>query len=149
MAQQLRFGPASFCANCYSKITPSSNLSLLQQRGMDSRCLCSGCQAQKFSRCGRCQIVSYCSKDCQREHWPHHKRICKMFSRNIQFQSEQKDSDQIVKVSFYERYGPNMTLEYDLAIQYPFPLDLKHQHGWIDEYLVCLYEMVCRLSGFV
>ena len=72
-----------------------------------------------------------------------------MFSRNVQFQSGQKDPDQVVKARFYQQYGPNMKLEYYLAFQYPFPLDLKHQHGWIDEYLVCLRDIVDGLLGFV
>ena len=27
-------------------------------------------------RCGRCQIVHYCNKDCQKAHWETHKRFC-------------------------------------------------------------------------
>ncbi|CEG67461.1 hypothetical protein RMATCC62417_03889 [Rhizopus microsporus] len=31
-----------------------------------------------FKRCGRCQRVAYCSRDCQREHWKTgHKVVCK------------------------------------------------------------------------
>ncbi|KAI9257332.1 hypothetical protein BDA99DRAFT_547799 [Phascolomyces articulosus] len=30
-----------------------------------------------FKKCGRCQRVSYCSRDCQKEHWKHgHKAVC-------------------------------------------------------------------------
>ncbi|KIJ95891.1 hypothetical protein K443DRAFT_682704 [Laccaria amethystina LaAM-08-1] len=30
----------------------------------------------KFRLCGGCLTTQYCSQDCQREHWPHHKAIC-------------------------------------------------------------------------
>ncbi|KAG2220694.1 hypothetical protein INT45_012558 [Circinella minor] len=30
-----------------------------------------------FKKCGRCQRVSYCSRECQKEHWKHgHKAVC-------------------------------------------------------------------------
>jgi ankyrin repeat protein/uncharacterized protein YjgD (DUF1641 family) len=29
-----------------------------------------------FKRCSRCKAVQYCSKDCQRTHWPVHKASC-------------------------------------------------------------------------
>jgi carboxypeptidase C (cathepsin A) len=31
-----------------------------------------------FKRCGRCQRVSYCSRECQKEHWKTgHRAVCK------------------------------------------------------------------------
>lgn len=33
-------------------------------------------------RCSRCQSASYCSKDCQRQHWKSHKSVCNEKSRN-------------------------------------------------------------------
>jgi hypothetical protein len=38
---------------------------------------CVLCPAPGTSLCGRCRSVSYCSKDCQRSHWPLHKAGCK------------------------------------------------------------------------
>ena len=31
----------------------------------------------KFKKCGRCQAVIYCSRECQVAHYPEHKRLCK------------------------------------------------------------------------
>ena len=31
----------------------------------------------KLKKCSGCQVVSYCSVDCQRTHWPDHKTFCK------------------------------------------------------------------------
>ena len=30
-------------------------------------------------RCGGCQLVSYCSRACQKVHWSRHKYVCKEF----------------------------------------------------------------------
>ena len=41
----------------------------------------SATSAQKLTRCSRCHIVKYCSKECQVQHWKHHKAFCKAASR--------------------------------------------------------------------
>ncbi|KAF8800718.1 hypothetical protein BYT27DRAFT_7342339 [Phlegmacium glaucopus] len=35
------------------------------------------CENQGTSACSACKLVSYCSKECQRDHWKFHKRDCK------------------------------------------------------------------------
>ena len=34
----------------------------------------------RVSKCGGCQSVAYCSKQCQKKHWKQHKGICKMLN---------------------------------------------------------------------
>jgi hypothetical protein len=40
---------------------------------------CCGCQkyALEIKLCTACKQARYCSKECQREHWPAHKEECK------------------------------------------------------------------------
>ncbi|XP_015609307.1 putative protein MSS51 homolog, mitochondrial [Cephus cinctus] len=33
-----------------------------------------------LKRCGSCQIISYCGKEHQKQHWPQHKYLCKILS---------------------------------------------------------------------
>jgi hypothetical protein len=30
-----------------------------------------------LKRCGKCQSVTYCSRDCQQAHWSSHKKACR------------------------------------------------------------------------
>ena len=59
---------------------------------------CGGCGtapahgAKAFSKCGRCKMMHYCSRTCQRSHWPTHKADC--FSRD-----ERKAQRQVVRES--------------------------------------------------
>ena len=31
---------------------------------------------EKLSKCGRCEAITYCSRECQAEDWPRHKDNC-------------------------------------------------------------------------
>ena len=41
---------------------------------------CSGCKKKcgGMKLCGKCFTAGYCNKDCQLEHWPKHKKLCKV-----------------------------------------------------------------------
>lgn len=39
-----------------------------------------GCNNPGKQRCGRCKLVVYCSKECQRAHWAEHKQSCRSIS---------------------------------------------------------------------
>ncbi|KAH8681939.1 hypothetical protein BX600DRAFT_429841 [Xylariales sp. PMI_506] len=41
-------------------------------KGKESQCVNTANQL-----CASCKLVLYCSKQCQKAHWPHHKKICK------------------------------------------------------------------------
>ncbi|GFR43285.1 hypothetical protein Agub_g4350 [Astrephomene gubernaculifera] len=37
---------------------------------------CAICDHPALFRCGKCKSERYCSRECQRDHWPHHKKSC-------------------------------------------------------------------------
>ena len=39
---------------------------------------CANCSIKKIqlNRCGRCKTVFYCSRECQKNHWSSHKKVC-------------------------------------------------------------------------
>jgi hypothetical protein len=56
-------------------------LAVVRKKPATARRRCSQCgateTATKFLACGRCRLVNYCSKDCQREHWSSiHRLFC-------------------------------------------------------------------------
>lgn len=48
---------------------------------LDSRVTkhCAACNqtVKKILNCSRCKLANYCDKNCQRAHWPVHKKVCK------------------------------------------------------------------------
>jgi hypothetical protein len=34
-------------------------------------------EGAKLQKCAKCKDISYCSKECQKTHWPKHKKECK------------------------------------------------------------------------
>ena len=42
-------------------------------------CKSPGSASRPLRRCGGCQLVAYCSRDCQKENRPCHKYVCKEF----------------------------------------------------------------------
>ncbi|KAK6995900.1 hypothetical protein R3P38DRAFT_3287893 [Favolaschia claudopus] len=50
----------------------------LRQNRAASKEACGNCYrlGEKLSRCAKCKTVAYCSKECQRSHWPVHKTGC-------------------------------------------------------------------------
>ena len=50
-----------------------------QSLALMDRIVCHNCKIPtKTKWCDACKSVKYCSKECQREHWPKHKNFCKI-----------------------------------------------------------------------
>ena len=37
---------------------------------------CFVCTNPATQTCSRCKVLAYCSRKCQKMHWPHHKHLC-------------------------------------------------------------------------
>lgn len=42
-----------------------------------------GLIATNMSKCGRCRVTYYCTKDCQTSDWKKHKILCKQEAKNL------------------------------------------------------------------
>eukprot|EP01129_Flabellula_baltica_P017032 TRINITY_DN9311_c0_g1_i1.p1 TRINITY_DN9311_c0_g1~~TRINITY_DN9311_c0_g1_i1.p1 ORF type:complete len:447 (+),score=94.59 TRINITY_DN9311_c0_g1_i1:12-1352(+) len=57
----------------------SQNPDINQLKEMKSRC--AHCDAPRpKKKCGHCLTYKYCNRDCQKAHWPEHKKTCKLIS---------------------------------------------------------------------
>ncbi|CAE8733809.1 unnamed protein product [Polarella glacialis] len=41
-----------------------------------------------MSKCLGCEVVRYCGTECQKDHWPVHKKLCKHLKRRRQYSDE-------------------------------------------------------------
>ena len=70
------YGVARDCANCISMMRNER----CDQNSTNS-CSCAECRGLQLRRCTGCQVVAYCSKLCQTEHWKtNHKAWCRILS---------------------------------------------------------------------
>ena len=131
MALSASLGPARFCANCSGKMLN------LGSDGGKVRCLCSSCQTGKFSRCGGCHLVPYCSKECQLEHRGQHKKLCKDLARR---EGPGTEAEVIFFTLYWARIPAN-------SFSIPLPIKLpKLEIGWIDAYLSNLLSLVSSIG---
>jgi len=48
------------------------------ETGETNKPACASCNTSNAEyKCSRCRRVFYCSRDCQRRHWPEHKTVCR------------------------------------------------------------------------
>ena len=132
MASNLPLAPGDWCANCYSKM-----VNLQVDLGGFFRCSCSDCQSGKFSRCGRCHLVPYCSKECQLEDWGFHRKLCKNLARRETVSAPSPN----VQTIFSDLWCMNPRV----SIPLPHPLP-NVQTIWIDLYLGNLLNLASSVS---
>jgi len=69
-----------------SVVFPAALQELLGARQPKADYVCSMCNASVADgnrlRCSRCRVTFYCGRDCQREHWSRHKRLCQPAARD-------------------------------------------------------------------
>lgn len=65
------------------------NAAINGQRGFAADSQCSTCGEEKASRrCSRCKNEIYCGPDCQKVHWPIHKKTCTPAKTEVKPNSE-------------------------------------------------------------
>ncbi|KAF9345720.1 hypothetical protein BGX26_002811, partial [Mortierella sp. AD094] len=47
-----------------------------------NRCSKLPTDANPLKRCSKCRVVTYCSRECQKEDWKTHKKLCAVFAAN-------------------------------------------------------------------
>ncbi|BFZ22739.1 hypothetical protein BsWGS_25778 [Bradybaena similaris] len=56
---------------------------------------CDTCGEPKAkSKCSKCKMVAYCNQDCQRLHWPTHKKFCDKLAEQYQKQEERRKKEE-------------------------------------------------------
>ena len=147
-------GPGKFCANCLGGMA-----GLLINETEGAHCGCENCRNNNFSRCARCRIVPYCSKDCQIEHWRYHKKFCKKLSGKVMEIPPPGMELDYFKVNMFRftvqmfchsfqtnGFSYNSRLQ-PPALPFPFRWNDRQLNGWIEEYLIHLASMAVRLLG--
>jgi hypothetical protein len=51
---------------------------MAKEKKKNNQTCCAACKkiSEKLKRCSRCQVVFYCSVECQHAHWTQHKHVC-------------------------------------------------------------------------
>jgi hypothetical protein len=65
---------------------------------------CSKIGQSPLSRCATCQVVHYCSKECQVQNWPVHKPLCKEVKRTLAEYKEEEQKLKHFRSEFYEEH---------------------------------------------
>ena len=78
--------------------TPNVEQGIAEEKKVSHQC--NGCaqtleQKQTFRRCKCCNLVNYCSRKCQRIHWPQHKTLCNAIKHQIRSRTRQDSSSGI------------------------------------------------------
>ena len=60
----------------------------------------SGLRLVKTFNCGKCNMTSYCSRQCQKQDWPDHKPLCEVMCLAAQVEEDEDDSNFVAGSSF-------------------------------------------------
>jgi hypothetical protein len=60
---------------------------------MTVHCACAECgkEGASLKTCKSCMLVKYCNAECQRNHWPKHKKECKLHAAELRDEALFKD----------------------------------------------------------
>lgn len=58
--------------------------------------ICSHCtymSSKMLPSCARCNIMCYCSQECQKTDWPVHKLTCKQMAEKAEIEKQNREKD--------------------------------------------------------
>lgn len=88
---------------------------------------CGGCRkvSDKFLSCAECKLMRYCSKECQRRDWPHHRPNCKVAAASPNPGIAKRMSESI-SAELHEAWSSVLRANPDsvLIVQYTGPADV-------------------------
>lgn len=67
--------PPKFSSHLSAFLQPSALLMTSKIYGLEAECAFCHVIEKNMSRCGDCSVITYCSTDCQRQHWSSHKFV--------------------------------------------------------------------------
>ena len=59
---------------------------------------CGQCGKLSETKCARCKMIYYCSKDCQKNNWKKHKKVCKYMEKE-RLEDEEVDDNEILSTN--------------------------------------------------
>lgn len=63
---------------------PTRKLEIIRTQASDAHALCTSCKKKPgIYTCSQCYAVKFCSKDCQKDMWLNHKKLCKTVSKLV------------------------------------------------------------------
>jgi hypothetical protein len=68
--------PVCNSPECHSAAKAQMEETLKEAHGYGPSCLFCRSHHGRLMRCSRCKVALYCSPECQKSHWPLHKKIC-------------------------------------------------------------------------
>ena len=116
----------------------AEHLQRLQAERENAGMVCANCNdianKEPFKKCAKCKRAAYCSKECQKKHWPVHKTVCKSAPK----ESCSKKTEPMVSL-------PSSFVTVKATTQHP--LEAKHK-STRDTHL-CIYIYISPDGGLV
>ncbi|KAF8068588.1 hypothetical protein FPV67DRAFT_1081966 [Lyophyllum atratum] len=88
--------PGERCEHCHKHVHPQSKLLSKDDITVHPPPACDACLSPNdtLKTCSSCKLVRYCGRDCQRAHWPAHKKFCKV---NVDLRKDAKELGEVVQ----------------------------------------------------
>ncbi|CAG2195420.1 unnamed protein product [Mytilus edulis] len=62
----------------------------------------------RLRRCSKCGAATYCSKECQANHWKKHRHMCKLLHKEYTIQIKMKNTEPFMKPGMVRNFNPSL-----------------------------------------